>query len=387
MASRNGFRGMRNLRKLAEVTDHKQSDEIKRALDLGLEAAPSVNDRTISTFSRGHQPAFAGINTFLKAPFVEDIHEIGRHQVAVVGAPFDMGTTYRPGTRFGPQAIRRISALYDSYSVDLAVDLQEELDLVDAGDVFVIPSNIEKSFDQIDRAVSFIVGKGVFPVVLGGDHSIGYPDVRAIAPHIDGKVGIIHLDRHIDIQERDMDERMHTTPWFHATNIKNAPPTNLVQMGIGGWYGSRPGVKVARNRNTTVLTISDIEEVGVEKAAEAALEVAWKGASAVYLSFDIDSVDAGFVPGTGSPEPGGLLPREALKLLRLIAAEGLCGMEVVEVAPPYDVSDMTALLACRAVMDVLGTLVAEGKLGKRKTAAKATNGRRATRAVGRSARR
>ncbi len=385
MASRNGFRGMRNLRKLAEVTDHKQKDEIKRALDLGLEAAPSVNDRTISTFSRGHQPAFAGINTFLKAPFVEDIHEIGRHQVAVVGAPFDMGTTYRPGTRFGPQAIRRISALYDSYSVDLAVDLQEELDLVDAGDVFVIPSNIEKSFDQIDRAVSFIVGKGVFPVVLGGDHSIGYPDVRAIAPHIDGKVGIIHLDRHIDIQERDMDERMHTTPWFHATNIKNAPPTNLVQMGIGGWYGSRPGVKVARNRNTTVLTISDIEAVGVEKAAEAALEVAWKGARAVYLSFDIDSVDAGFVPGTGSPEPGGLLPREALKLLRLIAAEGLCGMEVVEVAPPYDVSDMTALLACRAVMDVLGTLVSEGKLGKRKAAAKSGNNRTRSRVAGRSA--
>jgi agmatinase len=385
MTSRNGFRGMRNLRKLAEVTDHKQQEETKRTLEFGLEAAPSVNDRTISTFSRGHQPAFAGINTFLKAPFVEDIHEIGRHQVAVVGAPFDMGTTYRPGTRFGPQAIRRISALYDSYSVDLAVDLQEELDLVDAGDVFVIPSNIEKSFDQIDRAVSFIAGKGVFPVVLGGDHSIGYPDVRAIAPHIDGKVGIIHLDRHIDIQERDMDERMHTTPWFHATNIANAPPTNLVQMGIGGWYGSRPGVKVARNRNTTVLTISDIEEVGVEKAAEAALEVAWKGARAVYLSFDIDSVDAGFVPGTGSPEPGGLLPREALKLLRLVAAEGLCGMEVVEVAPPYDVSDMTALLACRAVMDVLGTLVAEGKLGKRKAAAKAGNNRPPTRAVSRTA--
>jgi agmatinase len=370
MTSRNGFRGMRNLRRLAEITDQKQLEETKRALELGLEAAPSVQDRTISTFSRGHQPAFAGINTFLKAPFVEDVHDVGRHQVAVVGAPFDMGTTYRPGTRFGPQAIRRISALYDSYSVDLAVDLQEELDLVDVGDVFVIPSNIEKSFDQIDRAVSFIAGKAVFPVVLGGDHSIGYPDVRAIAPYIDGKVGIIHLDRHIDIQERDMDERMHTTPWFHATNIPNAPPANLVQMGIGGWYGSRPGVKVARNRNTTVLTISDIEAVGVEKAAEAALEVAWKGARAVYLSFDIDSVDAGFVPGTGSPEPGGLLPREALKLLRLVAAEGLCGMEVVEVSPPYDVSDMTALLACRAVMDVLGTLVAEGKLGQRKQSAR-----------------
>jgi agmatinase len=367
MASGDGrFQGGRNIERLADIPDRRQRDEIERALAQGLEAAPSVSDRTISTFSRGHQPAFAGINTFLKAPFVEDVHEVGRHQVAVVGAPFDMGTTYRPGARFGPQAIRRISALYDSYSVDMAVDLQEELDLVDVGDVFVIPANIEKSFDQIDRAVSFLVGEGVFPVVLGGDHSIGYPDVRAIAPHV-GRIGIVHLDRHIDLQERDMDERMHTTPWFHATDIPNAPATNLVQMGIGGWYGSRPGVKVARGRQTTVLTITDIETVGLEKAAEVALEVAWKDADAVYLSFDIDSVDAGFVPGTGSPEPGGLLPREALTLLRLIAREGLCGMEVVEVAPPYDVSDTTALLACRSVLDVLGTLVAEGRLGARRS--------------------
>jgi agmatinase len=367
-ATRDGrpFQGMRNLRRLAEIPDTKQREAVERALEYGLEGAPSIQDRSISTFARGQQPAFAGINTFRKAPYLEDVHAVGRHEVAIVGAPFDMGTTYRPGCRFGPQAIRRISALYDSYSVDMAVDLEEELDVVDLGDVFVIPSNIEKSFDQIDRAVSHIVNEGVFPVVLGGDHSIGYPDVRGLAPHIDGRVGIIHLDRHLDIQERDMDERMHTTPWFHATNIPNAPPTNLVQMGIGGWYGSRPGVKVARERDTTVLTITDIEDVGIEKAAEAALEVAWKDADAVFLSFDIDSVDAGFVPGTGSPEPGGLLPREALKLLRLIAREGICGMEVVEVAPPYDVSDMTAQLACRAVMDVLGTLVGEGKLGRRK---------------------
>jgi agmatinase len=243
------FRGTRNLRRLADISDRKQREAVERGLELGLEAAPSVNDRTISTFARGQQPAFAGINTFRKAPYLEDVHEVGKHEVAILGAPFDMGTTYRAGCRFGPQAIRRISALYDSYSVDMAVDLEEELDLVDLGDVFVIPSNIEKSFDQIDRAVSWVVGEGVFPVVLGGDHSIGYPDVRAIAPHVDGRVGIIHLDRHLDIQERDMDERMHTTPWFHATNIENAPPANLVQMGIGGWYGSRPGVKVARDRS------------------------------------------------------------------------------------------------------------------------------------------
>ena len=362
---RSELHGMRMLRQVTRISGRAQKEAVERGLELGLEAASSVNDRTISTFARGQQPAFAGINTFLKAPYCEDIHGVGKYDVAIVGAPFDMGTTYRPGCRFGPQAVRRISALYDAYSLDLAVDLGEELSLCDAGDIFVIPSNIEKSFDQIDRAVSFVYGEGVFPVVIGGDHSIGYPDVRAIAPYIDGRVGIIHLDRHIDLQERDMDERMHTTPWFHATNIPNAPPTNLVQMGIGGWYGSRPGLKVARDRDTTVITINDVEELGVEKAVEIALEVAWKDADAVYLSFDIDSIDAGFVPGTGSPEPGGLLPREALKALRMIAREGICGFEVVEIAPPYDVSDMTAQLGCRAIMDVLGTLVAEGKLGTR----------------------
>jgi agmatinase len=362
---RGKLRGMRVQKRLKDIADHKQREEAERGIDLGLEAAPSVQDRTISTFARGQQPAFAGINTFRKAPYCENIRDVSKYEVAIIGAPFDMGTTYRPGCRFGPQAVRRISALYDSYNADMGVDLAEELNMCDAGDIFVIPSNLEKSFDQIDRAVSFIHEQGVFPVVIGGDHSIGYPDVRAIAPHIDGKVGIIHLDRHIDIQERDMDERMHTTPWFHATNIPNAPPSNLVQMGIGGWYGSRPGMKVARERDTTVITISDVEELGVDKAVEIALECAWKDAEAVFLSFDIDSIDAGFVPGTGSPEPGGLLPREALRALRMIAREGICGMEVVEIAPPYDVSDMTAQLGCRAIMDVLGTLVEEGHLGSR----------------------
>jgi agmatinase len=358
--------GVRNLDELADIPQRAQREEVERALAQGLEAADSIQDRTISTFSRGHQPAFAGIPTFLKAPYVEDVHQLSGHDVAVVGAPFDGGTTYRSGARWGPQGIRRISALYDSYSLDLAVDLQEELDVVDAGDVFVIPSNIEKTFDQIDGAISWIAGQGVFPVILGGDHSIGYPDVRGLSSHVDGNIGIVHLDRHIDIQERDMDERMHTTPWFHATNIPNIPSANLVQVGIGGWYGSRQGLRMARERRTTVLTIGDIEDVGIDRAAELALELATGDARAVFLSLDIDVVDPGFAPGTGSPEPGGLTSREMLRFIRTIAREApLCGMEVVEVAPPYDSAEITSLLACRAIMDVLGTLVAEGKLGRR----------------------
>ncbi len=381
------FRGNRNLKRLSRMTQSKQEEEVARSLQHGLEAAHSVIDRTISCFSRGHQPAFAGINTFMKAPYCEDVRDVSKFEAAFVGVPFDSATTYRPGARFGPQAVRRISALYDGYSVDGAVDIYEELDFCDIGDVFVIPGNIEKTFDQVTKAISHIYTSGVFPVICGGDHSLGFPNVRGIAPHIDGNVGIIHIDRHLDIQEKDMDERMHTTPWYwttheptttthrdhshmHDVGLPNCHPENLVQMGIGGWYGSRPGAIVAERRGTSVMTMTDITELGPKKAAEMALELAWKGCKAVYLSFDIDSIDPGFAPGTGSPEPGGLMPREALEMVRLIAREGLCGMEVVEVAPPYDVNDNTAQLACRVMLDALGSMVADGKLGHRSKAMK-----------------
>lgn len=363
------FIGTENLRRLSEIPDDRHREAIERGIDLGLEAAESVQDRTISTFSRGYQPAFAGIKTFMKSPYLEDVHQLPGHEVAILGAPFDMGTTFRSGARWAPQAVRDISALYDGYNLDLAVDLAEELDMVDVGDVFVIPSNIEKTFDQIDRAVDHIVGSAVFPVVIGGDHSIGYPDVRAVARHIDGNVGIVHLDRHIDLAERDMDERMHTTQWFHTTRIPNIPSANLVQIGIGGWAGKKAGMAVARERGTTVMTIGDLERLGVERAAEAALEIASKGTEAIFLSLDIDVVDPGSAPGTGTPDPGGLTSREMLTFITTIAREApLCGMEVVEVAPPYDSGEITSQLAARSILDVLATMVAEGKIGRRKTA-------------------
>ena len=206
------------------------------------------------------------------------------------------------------------------------------------------------------------------PIVLGGDHSIGFPTIRGLAPYMDGNVGIIHFDRHVDTQESDLDERMHTTPWFHATNIKNAPATNLVQIGIGGWQSPRAGVKVGRERQSTVITVGDVERVGVEKIAEMALEIAWKDAKAVYLSFDIDVIDAGFVPGTGWPEPGGLLPREALNLVKMVSEPGLAGIEVVECSPPYDWAEQTALMSSRVILDSLAAQVRSGKLGNKAAA-------------------
>jgi agmatinase len=365
---RQGLSGMRARRRLKDVPAVKRKELVERSLDLGLEAARSVNDRDISLFSRGLDPMFAGVNTFLKSPYVEDVRDIGRYDVALVGAPFDMGTTYRSGARFGPQAVRRISALYDSYSPDIGMDLLEEITIGDAGDIFVIPSNIEKTFDQIDLGVSHILDGGCFPVIIGGDHSIGYPDAKALAKHVDGKLGIIHFDRHIDTAETTMDERMHTTHWSHATKLSNVPPSNLVQIGIGGWIGNHSGVQVAEQIDTTVITMFDVENLGIRRAMDIALEIAWKDADAVYLSFDIDVVDPGYAPGTGTPEPGGMTPREALKAVRMVAKEGLVGMDLVEIAPPYDHSDITSQLGARIVMDTLATLVEHGHLGTRMTA-------------------
>jgi len=350
----------------ARLPTAKWEEEVARGLELGLPGADSLVDRTIPTFSRGELPHFAGINTFLKAPYLEDVRECGKFDVAIIGAPFDGGTTYRPGTRFGPQGIRKISALYGTYSFELGVDLRESLTMADLGDVFTIPANIEKTFDQIAKAVSHVYASGAFPVVLGGDHSIGYATVRGVAEHLGSKkLGIIHFDRHVDTQERDLDERMHTTPWFHATNIPNVPPKNLVQIGIGGWQVPRPGVKVGRERGTTIMTVNDCIEMGIEEAARRALEVAWDGADAVWLSFDVDCLDAAFVPGTGWPEPGGFLPREVLKFIQLIAQEPLAGIEVVECSPPYDTAEITSLMATRVICDTLGSLVRAGHLGRR----------------------
>src|SRR5665213_3668222 len=155
---------------------------------MGLPGADSLTDKTIPTFSRGELPHFAGINTFLKAPYVENVRDIGKYDAAIVGIPFDSGTTYRAGTRFGPQGIRRISSLYTTYNFELGVDLRESLKMCDVGDIWC-PANITKGHDQITKGVAHILSSGTLPMIMGGDHSIGYPCARGVAECIEGKVG------------------------------------------------------------------------------------------------------------------------------------------------------------------------------------------------------
>ena len=228
------LQGWKSMKAEADIPGSRWDEERRWALKMGLTGADSIEDKSIPTFARGELPHYAGINTFLKAPYAEDVTEVKDYDATVLGIPFDGGTTYRAGTRFGPQGVRKISALYTPYNYEMAVDLREQMTLCDAGDVFTIPANIEKTFDQISRAVSHVASSGSLPVMIGGDHSIGFPCVRGIASCTSKKIGIVHFDRHADIQEKDLDERMHTTPWFHSTNLPNVPAKNLVQVGIGG---------------------------------------------------------------------------------------------------------------------------------------------------------
>jgi agmatinase len=275
------------------------------ALDMGLPGAESLTDKTIPTFSRGELPHFAGINTFLKAPYVENVRDIGKYDAAVIGIPFDSGTTYRPGTRFGPQGIRRISALYTPYNYELGVDLREQMTLCDAGDVFTIPGNLEKSFDQISRGVAHAISAGALPLMLGGDHSIGFPCMRGIAQCTSKRIGIIHFDRHIDIQEKDLDERMHTTPWYWATNLSNVPRTNLVQLGIGGWQVPLRRCRGAQARHQRA------DDRGYRgsgwKDRRVALELAERTSRGLYRSMSPPSIAASCSARVG-PSPADFCP-------------------------------------------------------------------------------
>jgi agmatinase len=363
---RNSLEGERAKALEAQLTDAMHRSEQERIHRLGLPPSDAVVEKdAASTFVRGELPHFAGISTFLKMPYLEDVTRVGEHDVAVVGVPLDTGTTYRPGPRFGPQGMRRISALLTPYYYELGIDLREQLDIVDVGDIFVIPANLEKSFDQITKGIEHIRSAGAFPVILGGDHSIGFPTARGIMNAFGRKIGVIHFDRHIDTQRIDLDERMHTTPFYWAAHEIHFDLGNLVQIGIGGWQVPRAGVEVGREGGSMVMTVSDVERLGLDRAAEIALEVAWgNGAEGVFLSFDVDSVDPAHAPGTGWPEPGGFTSREALQLVRSVAREGLLGLEIVEVSPPYDHADITSLLGVRIACDALAALVDAGRLGR-----------------------
>jgi agmatinase len=306
--------------------------------------------------NRPNEPSFAGVGSFDKLPLVLDAAELQGVDVAIVGAPIDETTVGRPGTRFGPRAIRLADpagAGDERPHMDLGVDPYEVLMVVDHGDVEVVPGDPGRSHQAIRAAVGGILAAGAFPVVLGGDHSILHPDAGAAADRL-GEVGLIHFDAHADDAESLFGvRRSHGTPVRLLVEEGSVRGEHVVQVGLRGYWPGPEEFAWARQRGLVWFTQGEIDERGLGDVVDETIRLAGT-AQRWWLSVDIDVVDPGSAPGTGAPEPGGLTPRELLRAVRRIGLEvDLCGMEVVEVSPPYDQADVTALLAHRTILEVL----------------------------------
>jgi agmatinase len=339
------------------------ADEIRRHRGTNDENPP-VGADPYHEFAEFDLPAYVGMPSFQKLPWLDDAQVAERQpDVAIVGAPFDDAVSHRPGARFGPRAIR--AATYHAGSVNslqLGVQPFEWLDVVDAGDAPVVPANVDRSHEVIRRKVLAVAETGAIPIVLGGDHSITFPSASAVAEHVaPRRLGIVHFDAHADTAATTWGVlRSHGTPMRRLIDSGAVAGRNFVQVGLRGYWPPPETLEWMRHNGLRCHFMTEIEERGAEAVVAEAIAEALDGPEVVYLSVDIDVIDPGMAPGTGTPEPGGLLTRELLRAVRQVVARvELAGMDVVEVAPAYDVSEVTAAAANRCVMEALSALAAK----------------------------
>lgn len=285
--------------------------------------------------------------------------------VVIVGAPYDGGTSFRPGARFAPSAIRSADYLpYDGVRphLGLGVDPFKELVVRDGGDIPLPPTDIMHALGLVSDAVETIVNADIFPVILGGDHSITYANVVALTrKYGKGNVGVMHFDAHPDTADQELDQPHGHGQWVRRLiDDGYVKGHNFVQVGVRGYWPDHPVLKWMAKQNMRTFEISEIQTTGLDVALKEAMQVAAEGCKTVFLSVDIDVCDPAFSPGTGTPEPGGLTSRELLNAVRTIALSlDLCGLDIVEVSPPYDHADITALLANRTALEVISVLAAK----------------------------
>jgi agmatinase len=299
--------------------------------------------------------------TFLGVPSADpDTPEPWSHaRAAIIGAPFDGGTSHRPGARFGPQAIRTTDYLaHDGQrpSLALGVDGLVELGVVDLGDVLMPPGEIERSLHALEERVSAVAQAGVIPIILGGDHSIALSDVTGVARHVGwGRVSVVHFDAHADTGATQLGSLYgHGTPMRRLIESGACRGDRFIQIGLRGYWPEPETLDWMAAQGMRSFEMSEIVDRGLDAVLDDALTLALDDCDAVFLSVDVDVVDPGAAPGTGTPEPGGLTSRQLLDAVRRIAMSvPVAGLDVVEVSPPYDHAEITAYLANRVVLEAL----------------------------------
>ncbi len=326
-------------------------------------------DAAYEVFDDFDLPTYVGPTTFMKLPWITDPLELRRRavDVAIVGAPFDDAVSHRSGARFGPRAIREAQYTSGSiHSLQLGVEPFEILTVVDAGDANIVPSWIDRAHAMIYRKVREVAETGAIPIVLGGDHSITWPSATAIAEvHRPGSVGIVHFDAHADTATDDWGVLAgHGTPMRRLIESGAVLGKNFVQVGLRGYWPPVDTFAWMQEQGLRYHFMTEIEERGSEAVIADAIAEALDGPEHIYLSIDIDVIDPGLAPGTGTPEPGGMLTRELLRAVRqVVAAVDLVGMDIVEVSPPYDHAETTAMAANRLALEAISALAVKRKAG------------------------
>ncbi len=298
----------------------------------------------------------ANAGTFLKAPAVAPAASAIKAsgcRVVVFGLPFDSTTIARPGAQLGPRAIRDASCHFLSYHAEFEVDLFDELGIVDAGDVEVVPGNAQATLDRCADLVGEVLDAGALPVFFGGEHVTTIGGTWGVDRHRPGKYGLIMFDTHLDTAQAVGGERLnHCCPITRAMELGSFDPSKCVIIGPHGAMNPKAEVEYARHQGITVFSVRDVERLGPAIVAEQALAKVAEGTDGVYLSVDMDCLNSAESPGTCVPTLGGLTGRELLRMLEVVGRGNLVCMDLTEVNPAYD-SGITAMGACQVIVDTL----------------------------------
>jgi len=296
-------------------------------------------------------PRFAGPVTMMRLPSADDAHGL---DAAFVGVPMDIGPSHRSGTRFGPRQIRAESAMLRPYNMATRVSPFDHMQVADLGDIAINTFNLAKSVDLIEAGIHSIASAGCVPMTMGGDHTLTLPVLRAIA-RTHGPVGLVHVDAHADINDHMFGETVaHGTPFRRAVEEGLLDAQRVVQIGLRGTGYADDDFDWPRQQGFRVVTA---EECWHKSLTPLMSEVRDQvGAGPVYLSYDIDSLDPAYAPGTGTLEIGGLTTVQALEIIRGMQGLNIVGADLVEVSPPYDMAGSTALIAANLLYEMLCVL-------------------------------
>jgi agmatinase len=296
-------------------------------------------------------PRFSGPRTFMRLPHVRDLDGV---DVAVVGIPADGAQVFRPGSRFGPEAIRSASVMLRTYNPILDVDVLERLSIVDFGDVGTVPGSTVDSTARSAAELGEVARAGAVSLGLGGDHTVLLAELRALAA-VHGPLALVQLDAHHDVWHEYFGQQL-----FHGSVVRRAVEEGLVdpalsiQAGMRGSLSGKADVALPSELGIDAIGYEELAELGAAGFGERARERV--GDAVAFLSFDVDFVDPAFAPGTGTPEVGGPSSREALAFVRALTGIDLRGFDCVELSPPYDPSGVTAFLAANACFEMLSLL-------------------------------